>query len=277
VSFDQLTVAPARVTVMKSSTIDNEIDPLSTFGLSGRVAIVTGASSGLGTRFVRALHAAGASVVLAARRADRIEVLSQQLDRTLAIPTDVTVQSDIERLVASTLERYGHVDVLVNNAGVTGVISVEYEPMEHFRSVIEVNLMAKFALTQLVGRSMIKQGRGSIVNVASVLGLVASGQLPQASYSASKGALINLTRELAAQWARKGVRVNAIAPGWFVSEMTDQMFADERSVKWMRRNTPMGRTGEEHELDGVLLFLASDASSFVTGQTIAVDGGWVAV
>jgi NAD(P)-dependent dehydrogenase (short-subunit alcohol dehydrogenase family) len=109
------------------------------------------------------------------------------------------------------------------------------------------------------------------------LGLVASGQLPQASYSASKGALVNLTRELAAQWARKGVRVNAIAPGWFPSEMTDQMFADERSVKWMRRNTPMGRTGEEHELDGVLLFLASDASSFVTGQTIAVDGGWVAV
>jgi len=277
VSIDRLTVAPARVTVMKSSTINNEIDPLSTFRLSGRVAIVTGASSGLGTRFVRALHAAGASVVLAARRADRIEELSRQLDGTLAIPTDVTVQSDIERLVASTLERYGHVDVLVNNAGVTGVISAEDEPMEHFRSVIEVNLMAKFALTQLVGRSMIKQGRGSIVNVASVLGLVASGQLPQASYSASKGALINLTRELAAQWARKGVRVNAIAPGWFVSEMTDQMFADERSVKWMRRNTPMGRTGEEHELDGVLLFLASDASSFVTGQTIAVDGGWVAV
>ncbi len=222
------------MTVMKSSMISNEIDPLSTFSLSGRVAIVTGASSGLGNRFVRALHAAGASVVLAARRADRIEVLSRQLDGTLAIPTDVTVQSDIERLVASTLERYGHVDVLVNNAGVTGVISAEDEPMEHFRSVLEVNLMAKFALTQLVGRSMIKEGRGSIVNVASVLGLVASGQLPQASYSASKGALINLTRELAAQWARKGVRVNAIAPGWFPSEMTDQMFADERSVKWMR-------------------------------------------
>ena len=276
-SIDRLTVAPAWVTVMKSSTINNEIDPLSTFRLSGRVAIVTGASSGLGTRFVRALHAAGASVVLAARRADRIEELSGRLDGTLAIPTDVTVQSDIERLVASTLERYGHVDVLVNNAGVTGVISAEDEPMEHFRSVLEVNLMAKFALTQLVGRSMIKQGRGSIVNVASVLGLVASGQLPQASYAASKGALVNLTRELAAQWARKGVRVNAIAPGWFLSEMTDQMFADERSLNWMRRNTPMGRTGKEHELDGVLLFLASDASSFVTGQTIAVDGGWVAV
>jgi len=149
--------------------------------------------------------------------------------------------------------------------------------MEHFRSVLEVNLISKFALTQLVARTMIAQKRGSVVNVASVLGLVASGQIPQASYSASKGGLVHLTRELAAQWARKGIRVNAIAPGWFPSEMTEEMFADERAVKWMRRNTPMGRTGEAHELDGVLLFLASDASSYVTGQTIAVDGGWVAV
>ena len=124
---------------------------------------------------------------------------------------------------------------------------------------------------------MLGRGSGVIVNVASVLGLVGSGQVPQAGYAASKGAVINLTRELAAQWARKGIRVNAIAPGWFESEMTGEMFDDPGSVKWMKGRTPMGRAGQPGELDGVLLFLASDASRFVTGQTVAVDGGWTIV
>jgi NAD(P)-dependent dehydrogenase (short-subunit alcohol dehydrogenase family) len=254
-----------------------KIDPSVLYRLDGRVAVVTGASSGLGMRFARVLHAAGAEVVLAARRADRIESLARELGQAVAVATDVAVPGDLSRLVSTALRRFGHIDVLVNNAGISGVISAEDEPMDHFRKVMEVNLMAKFALTQLVARAMIKQGRGSVVNVASMLGLVASGQIPQASYSASKGGLVHLTRELAVQWARKGVRVNAIAPGWFPSEMTAAMFKDERAIKWLRSRTPMGRTGEEHELDGVLLFLASDASSFVTGQVIAVDGGWVAV
>jgi NAD(P)-dependent dehydrogenase (short-subunit alcohol dehydrogenase family) len=254
-----------------------KIDPSVLYRLDGRVAIVTGASSGLGMRFARVLHAAGAEVVLAARRVDRLESLARDLGHAVAVATDVEVPADLNRLVSTALKRFGHLDILVNNAGISGVISAEDEPMDHFRKVMEVNLMAKFALTQLVARTMIKQGRGSVVNVASMLGLVASGQIPQASYSASKGGLVHLTRELAVQWARKGVRVNAIAPGWFPSEMTAAMFKDERAMKWLKSRTPMGRTGEEHELDGVLLFLASDASTYVTGQVIAVDGGWVAV
>ena len=150
---------------------------------------------------------------------------------------------------------------------------------DDFRHEIEVNLIAPFELSRLAARTMIAAERtGSIINIASIFGLVGVGQIPDAGYAASKGGLINMTRELAAQWARKGVRVNAIAPGWFRSEMTDDlMFSDENSMKWLRQHTPMGRAGDEHELDGALLFLASKASSYVTGIVIPVDGGWTAI
>jgi len=166
--------------------------------------------------------------------------------------------------------------VLVNNAGIGTPVPAEDEPVEDFRRVIDVNLNALFVLSQLVGRQMIEQGSGSIINIASILGLVASAPIKQASYTASKGAVVNLTRELAVQWARKGVRVNAIAPGWFPSEMTTLMWEDESANAYMKRNAPMGRGGEAHELDGALLYLASSASSYVTGHILAVDGGWVA-
>lgn len=244
--------------------------------LAGRVAIVTGASSGLGNRFARVLRAAGADVVAAARRTDRLERLTREVDGVAGCVCDVNREADLQRLVDFTQERFGRVDVLVNNAGVGQSYPAEEEPMDHFRHVVDVNLNALFALSQLAGRAMIEQGTGSIVNIASMFGLVAAAPIKQASYCASKGAVVNLTRELGAQWARKGVRVNAIAPGFFPSEMTEQMFSEPRTLEWMTKNVPAGRAGDAHELDGVLLFLASDASTYVTGQTIAVDGGWTA-
>jgi len=246
------------------------------FRLDNRVAIVTGASSGLGDRFARVLHAAGASVVVAARRADRLQALTDDLPGALAVTCDVANDDDLSRLVDRTIDAHGRIDVLVNNAGMGTPMPAEDEPMDFFRQVVDVNLNGLFALSQLVGRHMIAQRSGSIVNIASILGLVASAPIKQASYTASKGAVVNLTRELAVQWARKGVRVNAIAPGWFPSEMTVEMFEEGPSADYLKRNAPMGRGGEPHELDGALLFLAADASSYVTGQTLAVDGGWIA-
>ncbi len=251
------------------------------FDLTGRVAVVTGASSGLGVTFAQGLAGAGARVVVAARRRERIEALAKDLIATghesVAVECDIADAGSVDRLVEATLARFGRVDVLVNNAGRANVAPAAAESAEDFRSVLEVNLVGAFVCAQRFGRVMLERKKGTIVNVASVFGLVASGLIPQASYSASKGGLVNLTRELAAQWARLGVRVNGIAPGFFPSEMTSDMFGAEDGVRFIRRRTPMGRAGEPRELLGAMLFLASDASSYVTGQTIAVDGGWTIV
>ena len=244
--------------------------------LNGRVAIVTGASSGLGANFARVLAKSGAKVVLAGRRAERLRALADELgaDQAEAVPTDVADEAAVGLLVDRAVDRFGRLDVMGNNAGVIDGGPAEMESLADFERVIRVNLTAVFIDCREAARVMLPAGRGSIVNIASVAGFGSlSERYPLAGYVASKSGVVGLTRELGAQWAARGVRVNAIAPGWFPSEMTGQL-QDPRQVNWIERRTPMGRVGRLEELNGALVFLASDASSFVVGQTVAVDGGW---
>ena len=257
---------------MSTSTLQ----PLELFRLDDRIAIVTGASSGLGDRFARVLHAVGATVVVVARRADRLSALVEELPGSVAIAADLSAADDRERVVRETIERFGRVDVLVNNAGIGHKVSVEQEDLDTFRQAMELNVTAIWHLSKLCSPSMIASGGGTIVNIASMLGHVGSTPVKQAHYCASKGAVVNLTRELALQWARKGIRVNALCPGWFPSEMTAGMESDDGSQAFIQQMSPIPRMGHEHELDGALLLLASPASTFLTGQSIIVDGGWTA-
>jgi NAD(P)-dependent dehydrogenase (short-subunit alcohol dehydrogenase family) len=246
---------------------------LDLFRLDGKVAIVTGASSGLGVAFAQALAEAGADVALGARRVDRLEQTRALVEaagrRAIAVETDVADPAACQRLVDSTVEQLGRVDVLVNNAGIGTAVPATRETPEQFRQVVDVNLNGCYWMAQACGRVM--QPGSSIVNISSVLGLTTGG-LPQAAYSATKAALIGLTRDLAQQWTgRKGIRVNALAPGFFASEMTDQY--PDGYLDAMAPRIPAGRKGEGVELAAALVFLASDAGAYVTGQTLAVDGG----
>jgi NAD(P)-dependent dehydrogenase (short-subunit alcohol dehydrogenase family) len=246
------------------------------FDLNGQVALVTGASSGLGRRFAHVLSAAGATVVICARRRDRLEEAAADDERLIPVQCDVTEESAVAAMIEQVGANLGRIDILVNNAGGHVISPAEDEPLADFRRVIDLNLTSVFHLSQQAARMMLARGGGSIINVASIMGLVASSPVKEASYCASKGAIISLTRELAVQWADRGVRVNCIAPGWFPSELTAGMLDDEKSMRWLKRNTPLRRAGRPGELDGALLLLAGPAGGFITGQTIAVDGGWTA-
>ena len=250
--------------------------PLDLFRLDGQVALVTGASAGLGARFARVLHAVGATVVVTARRAERLEELAAELPGAIAIAADIADAAARERLVAEAIERAGRVDVLVNNAGISHTVGLADETLDQFEQAMQINTVAVWHLTKLCAAGMVERGSGSIVNVASMLGHVGSAPIKQANYCASKGAVVNMTRELALQLARKGVRVNALCPGYFPSEMTQNMEGDEGSLQYIRTYSGIPRMGEEHELDGALLLLASPAGSYMTGHSLLVDGGFTA-
>jgi NAD(P)-dependent dehydrogenase (short-subunit alcohol dehydrogenase family) len=249
-----------------------ELDQL--FRLDGRVAVVTGASRGLGERFVRVLRAAGADVVAAGRDAEALGRLAAETGATIEVG-DVRDDAHLDRLVQQALDRHGRLDIAVPNAGIAEVVPFEAQDLTQLRELIEINLVSVMVLAKLAGQPMLAQGGGSIVNVASILGLVAPGDTAMAGYTAAKAGVIGVTRDLAAEWGSRGVRVNALCPGYFPTDMTNGL-THPAAIARIERRTLLARVPRPDELDGALLFLASDASSYMTGQTLVVDGGWTA-
>lgn len=243
------------------------------FRLDGKVALITGASSGLGVAFAEDFADAGCDVVITARRAERLEAVAESIrkrgKRALPIRSDVSRAGDCQAAVDQAMQEFGRIDILINNAGVGTAVPATRETPEEFSQVVAVNLHGSYWMAQACGRVM--QPGSSIINISSVLGLT-TANLPQAAYSASKAAIIGLTRDLAQQWAgRKGIRVNAIAPGFFPTEMTDQ-YVDGYLEQQLKR-VPLGRPGESAEVTAAAIFLASDAGSYIVGVTLPVDGG----
>jgi gluconate 5-dehydrogenase len=251
------------------------------FDLSGKVAVVTGASSGLGVQFARALAGQGADLAILARRAERIEELKGEIEksgvRCLAIKCDVTQVSQIKDAVEKIKDFYGKIDILVNNAGTAGAAPAESQTDETWRSTIDLNLSAVYFCSREVGKIMIEQQYGKIVNIGSIHSTVAMSGSTLTGYCASKGGVLMLTKALANEWAKYNITVNAIGPAYFPSEMTQNAFAREGFAQAIQAYCPMKRPGKEGELYGALIYFASDASSYTTGQLLSVDGGWTAI
>jgi NAD(P)-dependent dehydrogenase (short-subunit alcohol dehydrogenase family) len=262
---------------MTNPTSDrSSADPFASFRLDGRIAIVTGASSGLGEGIARALAGAGATVASVARRTDRLTAVADEIGGA-AFPCDLVDDDALDALVPEVTGRLGPPTVLVNAAGgIAEASRAEDEPAELVRATLEVNLVAPLRLAQAVHPHMVRAGGGSIVHVSSISGRVGIPGIPQASYAAAKSGLSGLTTELAAQWSRDSIRVNTLAPGFFRSDITESLYATEKGRHWLSRNTLLPYQAGVADFLGAVLWLVSDASRFVTGQTIVVDGGWTA-
>jgi gluconate 5-dehydrogenase len=251
------------------------------FSIKGQTAIVTGASSGLGVCFAKTLAERGVNLVIAARRYEKLAQVAENLAneynvKVIPVQTDVNQEDQVINMVKTAVEQFGSLEIVVNNAG-TGALSPSVEmPLEEWKKVLDVNLTGVFLCARTAAREMIKKKYGKIVNIASIYGAVGD-IFPTAAYYASKGAVINLTRALAIEWAPYKINVNSIAPGFFPSEMTASVFQDEKAMQHILSRTPLGRTGDPLDLKAALIYLSSPASNYVTGQTIFVDGGWTAL
>ncbi len=251
------------------------------FDLTGKVAVVTGASSGLGVQFAKALARQGADLAIVARRLEKLNDVSEEIKKMgrkcLAFKCDVTNEQEVNDTVASIIEKMGRIDILVNNAGVAEVVPAENHTTEQWNRVLNTNLTGVFMFAREAGKNMIENKYGRVINITSMFGHIANTATQNSSYHASKGAVINLTRALAAEWAKHGITVNAIGPGFFESEMTGDILSNQEFNNFVSFRCPMGRVGNMGELDSALIFLAANSSSYVTGQTVFVDGGWTAV
>ena len=250
------------------------------FDLNGKVAIVTGGGRGIGLKMAEGLAEVGATIVLCSRKVENCQKAAQDIAKlgvkTLAMACDVKSPASIQAVVDKTLEKFGRLDILVNNSGVTWGGAVEEYSLEGWEKVMDTNMTGAFLFSQMAGRVMIRQKNGSIINIASVMGVIGIQEGADAiAYSASKGALITFTKDLAAKWAKHNIRVNAIAPGWFPTDMTKWVF--EHHSKKILSFVPMGRFGQPEELKGAVVYLASDASRYVTGIILPVDGGQLAI
>ncbi|MEM4203101.1 MAG: glucose 1-dehydrogenase [Candidatus Methanomethylicaceae archaeon] len=251
------------------------------FNIKGQTAIVTGASSGLGVTFAETLAELGVNLIIAARRYEKLVEVADRISKkfdaeVLPIKTDVSREEEVINMVKAAVEKFGSLEILVNNAGVASLSPSIDISLEEWKKVLDINLTGVFLCARTAAREMMKRKYGKIINISSIYGAVGD-VFPTAPYYASKGAVINLTRALAVEWAPYNINVNAIAPGFFPSEMTQLVFQDEKITNYILSRTPLRRIGDPLDLKAALVYLASPASNYVTGQTIFVDGGWTAL
>jgi len=251
------------------------------FDLKGRVAVVTGASSGLGVHMARALAAQGADLAILARRTDRLEAVKREIEemgvKCLTVTCDVTKEETVAAAAKAVENEYGKIDILINNAGAGGTVPIEETTLNDWNKDINVDLTGVFLTTREFGKVMIKNRYGRIINIASMYGLVGNTALPSGAYHAAKGAVVNFTRATAAEWAKYGINTNCICPGYFATELTEETLSSDEFTAYMKMTVPLGRYGNGPELAAAAVFLAADEASYLTGAILPVDGGYTCV